>query len=1534
MQHKGIKILRKTGKIFFWVVLSLLILPALLSVLLSISAVQNFAVDRLARFASRKLQTEVSIGRVDVGYKGDLHVDDFYVEDYQQDTLFYVRHVRAFLPGLGFSGNGLHFMRGQVDGAKLYLRETPSGVMNIKEVVSRMSDPNRKKKGRFKLKVSNSVIRDMAMIIEQQDHRDPEYGVDYRNMRIHDIGADVHSLVMDGNVLVIDVENMHFSEQSGFVLDELSGTFGLTHGCLGFENTRLRTPNSDLQLASLALVGPSWPEYKDYISAVEMHVEIPSGELSTDDIAYFAPALRRWKTRFTDIDVLFQGTVDDFAVKIHDLRANERTVVRGHGSVKGIPDVRHTRFDIQLSDLNTTASEACRLAHNIGGVSFGESLQTMIQRFGKMRGAARFNGTFSLFDAQLGLQTNLGFLNGKAQMKPTDGDRAVRSLYALLTTDDFAVGRLLDKEPLVGRSDLRAEVMGVVGRSGLNARVRADVDEFHFNEYRYDSMRLVGRLARKQFNGRVTSQDPNLDVRVDGYLDWADSIPRYDFTANLNRIDLHRLNFNKRDSISELSGRLVAKAGGRSLDDLNGFVTLSNVKYRYNDSLLVARSVVLKGENRADSKLVELRSDFVDATFRSPTGYRQVYDYLLRSTQKYLPLLWGERMRVAATEQMQAAPDGFSLLDVKVRRFTPVANALSQGLQVADGSTLRMMFNPASDRLSLQVGSDYIERKNLLATNLHINATNNNDSLMMYASADHLYMGVIRLPDLAISGGAKAGRMQLTAGFNDTLRNSSARIGLEAAIDEQEGENGRRVGLVFRPSHFTSEGSTWNLISTRMLIDSASVDVGRFVMQHEDQLLMLGGVASRKESDTLQLRLVNFHIAPFMQFAENLGYEVDARTNGRATMTAALGKAMLSADIRVDSLSANGMVAPPLQIKSGWDFARNRARAYLLDVEKRDTLLRGYYMPDRKRYYARLTVDSLHMGLLDPILVGVVSGTQGVGVADVVLQGEGRKADLSGAIDVRDMQTKVDYTQVSYRMPKGRLRVSDNHFRAENVEILDPEGNRGTFALDLNLEHLQNIRYSVRLRPERMLVLNTTAEDNNLFYGRLYGTGDARITGGRGSVQMDISATTEDNSTFFMPLSDKTNISNAEFVTFVEPDPEDKSDPVAERRRLFEQRYRKRSSTSSQMRINLDADVRPNAEVEMMVSGSPIKARGEGRLSMEIVPQTNTFEMYGDYMIHEGNYNFSLQNLITKKFVIEDGSLIQWTGDPVDARLNIDALYKLKTSLQPLLQGMADNLSVDRSVPVECRIHIGDRLSNPEISFSVHVPEADPETQSVIATALSTPESVDMQFLYLLVFNNFMAESNSSTGSNLGASASAATGLEFLANQLSRLLSADDYNLVIRYRPKSEVASDEVDFGLSKSLINDRLFVEVEGNYLIDSKQAVNGSMSNFMGEAYVTYNIDRAGALKLKAFTQTIDRFDENQGLQETGVGIYYKEDFDNFRDLVRRVKERFTSKRRKARREVEERTMAAVEAARKAATTEGAETQTETEANEITNK
>ncbi|MBR2008246.1 MAG: translocation/assembly module TamB domain-containing protein, partial [Alistipes sp.] len=290
------------------------------------------------------------------------------------------------------------------------------------------------------------------------------------------------------------------------------------------------------------------------------------------------------------------------------------------------------------------------------------------------------------------------------------------------------------------------------------------------------------------------------------------------------------------------------------------------------------------------------------------------------------------------------------------------------------------------------------------------------------------------------------------------------------------------------------------------------------------------------------------------------------------------------------------------------------------------------------------------------------------------------------------------------------------------------------------------------------------------------------------------------------------------------------------------------------------------------------------------------FEMYGDYTITDGSYLFTLQNIINKKFLIESGSTIQWTGDPLDARLDIDAVYKLKASLQPLLSSTTLE-NITRAVPVECIINLTERLTAPTVTFDIKVPNADTDIQNAVANLLNNQQSIATQFMYLLVSGSFY--SDSSTSSNIGATASATTGFELLSNQLSNWLSSDDYNIILRYRPRSELTSDEIDFGFSKSLVNDRLLVELEGNYLVDNRMAASSNLSNFMGEAYITWLIDQNGNLKLKGFTQTIDRFDENQGLQETGIGIYYKEDFDNWSDLKRRIKERFMSRRKREERQ-----------------------------------
>ena len=1488
--HKVIKI---SGKILLSAILFALFSPLVLSLLLAIPAVQNFAIDRAAAFFSKRLETTVSIGHIQVGLAGSIRLHDFYVEDYQHDTLLYVGRLRAFLPRLGLTGSGLRFTSGELTDPKLFLRETPSGEMNIKQLVSRLTNPDREKKGNFRLSFDEVAIRGMELRIERLQHRDPAFGIDYGDMRFRDGDAQLSSLLLEGPAISMRVGHLSLREQSGLEVQELQGGLQILNGRIDFDELHVRLPNSELTIPTLTLAGESWEDYKQFVDRVQVNLSVSEGHFTTDEAAYFAPALQRWQTRFGDLRLELSGRVSSFDATVRRLTVADGTSIRTNGTVKGLPDWRRTHFDLRITQLRSTAREALQLAALIGNVHLPAPTRELLLRTGKLDLSGRFTGTLSHFDAQLGLATSLGSADGAVKLTGGTGSRS--HIDATVTSRNFRLGALLDREPMVGNVTVRARFDGTVGRDTINTQLRADLTRVGFNDYVYDTVRFDGRLRSHAFDGRISVIDSALQSRLTGLIDWRDSVPRYDVTVALQHADLHRLNFNRRDSVSQLSARIVAKASGRSADDLNGVIRITNADYRYNDQKIHANNVVIEGANTTDSKYVALRSDFADIIFRSRTGYAEVYDYLRRSAWRYLPLTDRSKWVPAKAPSRHAAPNDFSLLEANLHHITPIVDALSTGLQVADGSTLKFLFNPADDQLSLNLSSEYIERNDLLATRLSLTASNRRDSLTFYASAEDFYAGLFHLPRISVTGGARLGRVQLSAGFADTVRNVSARLGMRAEV-VADGPEGREIDVTLQPSHLTSDAQTWQLGARGIRLDSAHVHINRFVMRSGDQSLTLDGTVSREPSDSLTFRMHDFEVGSLLRIAERMGYNISGRTNGEATMSAVLGEGgRMTADVRIDSLAANGLVAPPLRLVSAWSVARSRAALAVTDIETRDTLVRGFYAPDTKRYYAALALDDLDMGLLDPILSGVISGTKGAAKVRLEMQGEGAKNTISGSIGVRDFATTVDYTQVRYTMPEASLAVADSRMTAREAEVFDRDGNRGLFDLDLNLQKFNDIAYQVRLRPEGMLVLDTQSEDNELFYGRIFASGDARIDGRAGETDMRITATTDDNSLFYMPLSDNSNLANTEFVTFVAPPDPDSLDVVAQRRRRFEALRRRKEGTANRMRIELTLNVQPNLEAEILVAGSPIKTRGEGLLNLVIDPSANNpFELFGDYRIREGSYDFSLQNLISKKFVLQNGSMIQWTGVPTDARLDIEAVYKLRTSLMPLIGGTNSGVS-DRSVPVECVIRIGNRLTNPTITFDVQVSESDPELQAIISTVLGTPESVDLQFLYLLLFNSFMAESSSASNANLGASASAATGLEFLANQLSRLLSADDYNLVIRYRPRTDVASDEVDFGLSRSLIDNRLYVEVEGNYLIDSKQAVNSSMSSFMGEAYVTYLIDRAGTLKLKAFTQTIDRFDENQGLQETGIGIYYKEDFDNLRDLLTRIKERFKRRDKK---------------------------------------
>lgn len=1479
-----------------------MLLPLLLSLLLNIPAVQNFIVHKAAQIASEKLETRVSIDRVNIGLFNRVNISGFYVEDYQQDTLLYAGNVTAFITSLGIFGEGLSFGSGELHDVKLYLRETPEGVMNIKQVVDRLS--KREGKGNFRLSIDRAYITDMELRIERLEHRNPGYGVDYGDMRLYDFDGRVENLTIAASNISGRVQSLAFREQSGFELNSMDGEFEVDRGYIRLADTRLRTDESDIVLDSIILAGGDWANYKYFIQQVDMTVAAHNSIVSSNDIGYFAPNMRRWDMTVSDLDLNMQGTVDNFSGRINRSRINGRTELVADVAISGLPEYRTSKFTLDINRLHTNSREAERIAESIARLQLPESVTAILNRAGGLTLSGNFKGTLASFKTDGRLATDLGTVRFDAAMHPDS--KRVKALDARIASRQLNLGRLLGKK-ILGDARFAVNADGTFGEGRYDFRVGGDIPHITVGGFGCDSIRVRGRAADGDIRGHLAVNDQSLDFDLDAVVGLhPDEIPTYDVTASLRRADLWAMGINRRDSVSVLSGEFGLSAAGNIPDEVNGMLSIADAHYTYNTGEVDTDYLSISIESNEDMRSIGLSSDFADVIFESRSTYNEVVAYVKDIVGTYLPLLYGREDNAVHTAADNHSPRTFnrqslSLLSLRTKNFNPIADAISRGLQIADNSQINILLDPVRERFMMRANTDYIERDRLLATTLRMNVTNEGDSLAVKMTAGDFYLGTLHVPELTLHGAARNNRISLCGDFVDTLRTYSGSIGVTATIRRDSLTHRRGIDIDFKPSSLKSKNNRWDITAGRISADSSRIDIDRFAIRNSRQELLIDGVASRSRDDSLTIKLRDFDLSPFTQVISKLGYSIEGRTNGFATIQSALQGSRIAANIRLDSLEVNSLPLKALEFDSRWDFERNRARIALLTAETRDTVIRGFYVPSEVRYLARLNTDSLDMALLDPMLSGVISDTHGAASASLTLTGQRREAELNGEIRVRDLSTTVDFTQVTYSVPEARIAVKDNTLKVEPVRVYDPEGNSGRMWFDLSLNHLSNIAYSLNVVPENMLVLNTTARDNDYFYGKVYASGAATIEGDKSGVYMDIVAATEDNSEFYMPLSGKSNVSTADFVKFESADRPDTTDFLVRKKLMFERKQRQLSSTSSGMDINMALDVRPNAECQLVIDptvGDIIKGRGEGTLNLHIKPTANIFEMYGDYTITEGSYLFTLQNIINKKFIIEEGSTIQWTGEPVDALLNIDAVYKLKASLLPLLAGSVSSSNVpSRAVPVECIIHLNDRLTNPTVTFDVVVPNADPDVQSLVANALSTPESRSQQFLYLLVANSFISEASSNTAGSLGATASAATGFELLSNQLSNWLSADSYNIVIRYRPRTDITSDEVDIGFSTELLSNRLLLEVEGNYLVDRSMSVNQT-SNLMGEAYLTWLIDRAGNLRLKGFTHTIDSFDENQGLQETGIGIYYKESFNNLSDLRQRVKDRFSGVKRKARR------------------------------------
>ncbi len=1470
--------------------LLLIILPLFFSVLLSLDGVQRYVLKRATHIASNKIGSKVAIGSITFTMPIGVTLHEVLVEDHAADTLLYSDQITARLSTLSLLHNELVLSQVEAKGGELQLREIGSGVLNIKEVVQTLINPD--KESNFKTTLESIKVQDFDFSLKRLTSLKREFGVDLSDIRIHNIKGEISDLVSHKKITEMTIDSFSGVEQSGLEIKSGSGHLVVYDGVLDITNFHALVNSSQINLPHCRLEGESWEDYRDFNERVSIQLTSERSRLRASDVAYFAPALKDRSFTARNINLDFNGTVNKLETQLKNMEFGKDGRMAGNLAIRGVTQFESAQFDIEDLKVDGSLTDVNNCIIGFGSEALAGKASEIVGALGQFSILADAHGSMERMSLDAALESKYG---GATYVGEVVGALQEPQILGAVATQKLELGRLLSQKSL-GAIDMRANVDYNSPSLAKESTAKGNITMLGYNSCIYSGIDFSATLDGDVVEGAISSQDNKFDFDLAGVVGFG-SEKDYNITMRVNRADLNALAINDRDSISVISGSVKVNLKGNTIDDMSGSVTLRNTHYRYNDESIYAPMIDVVARNSVDNKFIGLESDFVDATFNSKSSFESIFSYLKEGLRDYIPVLYTtptERNR----ERSVTIANKYSTLSIDFKRFSEISNAISSGFNVADNTSFNLMVNPFSERFALRLKSDYIEHNSLAATDININASNDNDSLSLYATSSNIFVGRNSFSAYTLMAGARDNVVELSTGFRDSATSTTATLGMNVKFD-----GFKQANITLLPSNISMADERWLISANNITATKERIEVDDFRIINGAQRLSLNGRASKNPSDSLTLMLKNYDISMITSVIDDLGYSVNGLSNGYVKIKQAFGNPQIVADVALDSIDVNTIPSPPLNLSARWNTKENRARVVITDRNNNNPVVTGYYAPADVRYYAKLQVDSLNMGLLDPLLKSTIKDTRGYANVDVTLSGERRDASLHGTIDIYDVTTKILFTQVEYSIPSARIDVDDNRLTSYARKMYDKDGNEGLVTMNLSLDHLSNVSYNLRIVPENMLVLNTTEKDNELFYGKLYASGVATITGDKRGVNMDITATSQPNSSFFMPLSTQSTVAKTDFITFVKENKEEQDNKkINFRRNYVEERQKRMNPQATALNINMALHATPDLDFQLVIDpvvGDIIKARGEGRMNINVAPHKNLFEMYGDYNITEGNYLFTLLNPITKRFTVESGSSIQWTGDAINPLLNIDAVYKVKTSLDPLIYGTSgggtDNSS-SRAVPVDCIIHLGDRLAQPSVDFSIEVPTADTEQQAVIANTLIDQETISQQFLYLMFANSFIPVT-SSYGSGLATSTTASTGFELLTNQLSNWLSSSNYNVVIRYRPESDLTSDEVDLGFSRGLIDNRLLIEVEGNYLADNKAAINESnFSNFMGEAYVTWLIDKAGSLRLKGFTQTIDRYDENQGLQETGIGVYYSESFNTFKDLGQKIVDRFKRKRKKA--------------------------------------
>lgn len=1463
---------------------------------------------------SEKINGDISVGAISYALFNRLIVKDVLVAGPVGDTLFHASKVSVNLQARSV-------ISGEIEANKIVVEGGQFNICKITPDESNLSMLMKKKEKTREDDISEDVENDFEEISEEKSdgwtkslnidkieirdftfraldtfditiYKDPRT-IDWSNIVLNDINLSARNLRIEDDITVI-LDNLAFKEGNGLNVNTFSGEIRLgdvleyngldtiTRKEIYIDDMLYDDGYSRLVTEYYSMRFDDFSDFSDYMTKVYMGLDLKEGSFLdfrslrsyTDELSYFT--LNFYLVGET------KGTVSNLITHSLKVQSKSRqTLLDFSAHLSGLPYTDETMATFDIKQCYTTTAEIADIVASVTDTPIDKKAISSFARNERIHFDGSLNGFFEDFVAfgELGSE-DLGQFKVDIICR---NERGVGyELIGFIKSKSFDLGRLLDNS-LLGDFTCDATVSALFGQESSIDIEQISISELGFNNYNYSNILATGRLANSEFDGRVICSDPNLNFMFHGLFALAGKSNNslYKFNLALGHADLHALNFDKRE-ISTIKLQADADFTKTKAGDMFGDILVKNLSCSLGSDNFDVGNIHLRSNSYKDYYTLQLKSSFARADYEGTAPISSFASDMLKLTaEHHLSHLFETK------EDQEGLPDiqenySFNLQTFDMR---PVCSFLMPGLYVEDRSMVNVRVT-SDDILKIAVKSPLLAYKHNYIKDLDLTVDNRDSMITTIFRSEMLQSGNIKGYDAIIKALVKDNSIGLNLGFDNREQKATyADINARVSFPEPK-ENGLKILADFYPSNIVINGNNWALNPSSIEYVDKDISVTNFGLSNEDQTIRFDGRLSASPEDTLTVKLNRFDASVINPFFD-IPLDIQGFLTGKAELFGlyAENKGLLL-NIDGDQISVAGDQIGNLGIHTTWNEA-GKCFDFLLNNRKDELTplyLAGSYYPNNKNITGKLSLDKFSLVCLGPVVEGLLSNVSGNISADIDISGTPDKLALNstnGHFD--EFNFVLDYTKVPYTL-NGPFSVSEKGIVFEETIVTDKFGHEGILTGGLHYDYFKNMHLNARLNAEHLLGLNTTAADNDLFYGRAFATGTIRISGPFNKLLLDMNITTGRNSTIHIPLSSSSS-SHTSLLTFVDKTTV-KSISAYDSLQVMNSAIEEKENYEFAVRMRVNAT--PDAEVHLEINkalGDVIKSRGTGQLVINTNTATDLFDIKGNYNIDEGSYKFVLMGLASRDFIINPGGTINFTGDIMKSDLNLEAIYRTKASIGTLI---ADTTSISTRRTVDCGIGITGKLANPELTFSIDIPDLDPTIKGRVESALSTEDKRLKQLLTLLLSGSFVPDEQSGIVNNTTVLYSNAS--EIMANQLNNVFRQLNIplDLGFNYQP-GENGRDIFDVAVSTQLFNNR--VNINGN--IDNRQYMTSNQSDLVGDVDMEIKIDRTGRIRLTLFSHSADQYSNYlDQLQRNGIGVSYQEEFDDFRELFRKI---FWSKRRR---------------------------------------